>query len=310
MGSKLGRALAAAGLVTMLAPSAAFASWWDGGYEPARREQPPPRQPPPSQPPSTQPPPSQPPPTQPPPEQPPSTQPPPSQPAPGQPPPGSPPPAPVPVASIYGCENSDLPGTAPFLHKSTTPPAGTPVLPGQEILVEITWRVSDWTSPDLHKVLDCVYVNNRYAPELSGGERPTPNDGYFAFHYIVPADAPPGTTVCDQGFLSGPNGVEDYGREVSNVVCFTVGSPPPPAAGTTTTTIRPAVLPQRFVQQAPDTVAPRPAPRAAPGPVVLPRDVLPRTGGDTNPARLAAGALALATLARTGAHRRARRPRS
>lgn len=43
-------------------------------------------------------------------------------------------------------------------------------------------------------------------------------------------------------------------------------------------------------------------------PTVLPeqRDVLPRTGGDAGPARLAAGALALALMA--GRVRRGRRP--
>ena len=30
---KLGRAAAAAGLMALLLPSAAFASWWDGGYD-------------------------------------------------------------------------------------------------------------------------------------------------------------------------------------------------------------------------------------------------------------------------------------
>ena len=285
MYSKLGRAVAAAGLATLLAPSVAFASWWDGGYQPATREQPPRKQPPPAE------------------------QPGPAQPAPG---PGSAPgPAPGPGAlpSIYGCENSTLPGTRPVLHKETTPPSGTRVAPGQEIVVEITWRVTDWLAPELHKALDCVYINNRYAPALSGGERPTPNDGHFAYRYVVPADVAPGSTICDQGFVSGPNREEEYGREVSNVVCFPVGQPPPPPVETTTTTTTssyerpPQALPERISRQAP---APTP-----PAPAVLPRpNVLPRTGGDPNPGRLAAGALALATLTGRGLRRRgARRPR-
>jgi hypothetical protein len=277
MGSKLGRAVAGAvGLMALLAPSAAYAGWWDGGYDykPPRQSR-------------------------------------------------SPAPPPGPVGPFYGCENSDLPATAPLLYKTTTPPPGSTVHPGQEILVEITWRVTDWTSPDLHKVLDCVYINDRYAPELSGGERPTPNDGHFAFHYFVPADAPPGTVICDQGFASGPNGQEEYGRGVSDVLCFTVEGPPPPAppppppaettTTTTTTTEQPATTTtttyneeqpytesERFDQQTPAETD-VPAPFAPPGAVVLPRDVLPRTGGDANPARLAAGA-----LARNGARRRRR----
>jgi hypothetical protein len=267
MGSKLRRAFAAAaGLAVVLAPSAASASWWNGdNYDKPPRE-------------------------------------------------SRPPAPPGPVGPMYGCENSDIPGTTPFLHKTTTPPPGSPVAPGQEILVEITWRVTDWVSPDLHKVLDCVYVNDRYAPDLSGGERPTPNDGHFAYHYFVPADAPPGTVICDQGFLSGPNGQEEYGREVSDILCFTVESPPPPPAPpspettTTTTTEKPYTeeQPYRETDRAGQQVPPPaetevPAP---PAPVVLPQDVLPRTGGDSNPARLAAGALALATLTRRGIRRR------
>jgi hypothetical protein len=288
MSSTVGRVVAAVGLATLLAPSAALASWWDGGYQPARREQPPPERP---------------------------------QPAPAPPAPGAPdqPPAGS-LPSIYGCENSDLPGTAPVLHKDTTPPPGTPVAPGQEITVDITWRVSDWVAPDLHKALDCVYINNRYVPELSGGERPTPNDGHFAYRYIVPAEVPPGSTICDRGFVSGPNGAEDYAREISNLVCFPVGPPPgPPApsaspapppppppetattvttAPTTTTTEQPASEGQRLRRQAPGM------PRATPA--ALPQE-LPRTGGDPGPGRLAAGALGVAVL--LGGGRRRRDPR-
>jgi len=340
MSSKLGRVVAAAGLATLLAPSAAYASWWDGGYQPAKREQPPPQQPPrrpppPQTPPSTQPPPEQQPPQQPPPaEQPPppqGQQPAPAQPAPAQPAPApaqpTPTPAPSPAApppgslpSIYGCNNTDLPGTTQMLQKTTTPPPGTPVAPGQEIVVEVTWRPTDWVSPELHKALDCVYINNRYAPELSGGERPTANDGRFSYSYVVPADVPPGSTICDQGFVSGPNGAEDYAREVSNVVCFPVGPPPGPptppspppgetttatttvTAPTTTTTEGPATEAERFSRQMP----PRPA--AAPGPAPLPEgQVLPRTGGDPTPGRLAAAALGVAAVLGRGRRRTNRR---
>jgi hypothetical protein len=116
----------------------------------------------------------------------------------------------------------------PLLHKTTTPAPGTPVQPGDQILVDITWDVLAFTAPDLHKALDCVYINGRFMPELSGGERPTPNDGLFSFGYVVPLDVPPGSEICDQGFVSGPQGWEEYGRSVSNVVCFPVEVPPPP----------------------------------------------------------------------------------
>ena len=214
-----------------------------------------------------------------------------------------------------------------MLHKDTTPPEGTPVAPGDEIAVDITWSVTDWVAPDLHKALDCVYINGHYVDALSGGERPTPNDGHFQYHYVVPADVPPGSTICDQGFVSGPNGSEDYGREISNLVCFPVGPPPPPPPqspppqsppppeccrqrppaqeGTTTTT-------QPYGQEAEriDTQVPPNAPEVPPAPATRPLGtVLPQTGGDPGPARLAAAALGLAVLGR-GAARRARRRRS
>src|SRR5947207_257046 len=237
MRSSIGRALAAAvGLVVLVAPSAS-AGWWDGGYagghDVSRHNHPPGESPGPGReqpPPSSQPggsyqPPeaNQPPDTSPPPQ---SSQPPgcgrcSAPPSCGQPspcgPPSAPAPAPVPPpappGSVYGCENSDLPGTRTLLHKETTPPEGTPVRPGDEILVDITWNVHDWVAPDLHKALDCVYINNRYVPELSGGERPTPNDGHLAWRFVVPPGVPDGATICDHGFVSGPNGAEEYARE-------------------------------------------------------------------------------------------------
>ena len=182
--------------------------------------------------------------------------------------------------------------------------------PGQEIRVQITWRVSDWVAPELHKALDCVYLNNRYVPELSGGERPTPNDGHFEYSYVVPANVPAGSTICDQGFVSGPNGEEDYGREVSNIVCFPVGSPPPPppptettttvttAPTTTTTTEQPETEAERLSQRTPPETAAPPAQPGAPLP-----EVLPRTGGSPAPGRLAAAALGVAVLLGRGRRR-------
>jgi hypothetical protein len=198
------------------------------------------------------------------------------------------------------------------LHKTTTPPPGTPVRPGDEILVEITWRPFDWAGPDLHKVIDCVYINGLLAPGLSGGERLTPNDGHFAWHYFVPLDVPPGSTICDQGFASGPDGWDEYGRRgVSDIVCFPVDLPPPPPPPpccapppveepTTTTTTPDEPQPYTDVDRV-EYEAPEPPPTVQPEQ----REVLPRTGGGAGPARLAAGALAIALM--TGRLRRGRR---
>ena len=351
---KLGRAAAVAGLMALLLPGVAAASWWDGGYDgrndsgyggrrgdssttTTRRAAPeyesPGEAPPPDDnrspdcgqsgctrytPPEDNNPPPQcgqsgctkytpPPDNNPPPQcgQPECGSPPPppqcGQPTCDQgPPPPSPPPPPPLFEPIYGCENSDLAGTHLSLHKTTTPPPGTPVRPGDEILVDITWSVWDWIGPDLHKALDCVYINGVFVPELSGGERPTPNDGHFGFHYFVPLDVPPGSEICDQGFVSGPSGWEEYDRAVSNVVCFPVDVPPPPptsccvprpAQETTIKTTTPE-------EEQPSTESVRYEQEASPGPIVQPREVLPRTGSGPGAARLAAGGLALLTLIR------------
>src|SRR5437763_1113900 len=80
--------------------------------------------------------------------------------------------------------------------------------------------------------------------------------------------------------------------------------PPPPPAPTTTTTTNDYQSPdaERISQEVPTTDAP-------PAPAVLPRheDVLPRTGGGADGARLAAKALGVALLG--GAVTRRRRPR-
>jgi len=200
---------------------------------------------------------------------------------------------------IYGCENSDLAGTALALRKTTTPPEGTPVAPGDEILVDLTWRVTDFVAPVLHKALDCVYINGVFVPPLSLGNRDIPNDGHFAFRYVVPLDAPVGGTICDQGFVSGPNHYEEYGREISNVVCFPICAPseqppPPPAAAPaeTTTTTAPA-------EAQPYTEGERVSQNEV-LPTVLPeqREVLPRTGSGPDGARLAAAGLGFAFLIR------------
>ncbi len=226
------------------------------------------------------------------------------QPACGQAPPPPPPPPPPLFEPIYGCENSDLADTHAVLRKTTTPPPGTPVRPGDEILVDITWSIWDWSGPDLHKALDCVYINGVFVPHLSGGERPTPNDGHFGFHYFVPLDVPPGSEICDQGFVSGPNGWEEYGRAISNVVCFPVDVPPPPPPSSccvpppveTTTTTAPEEE-QPYTETESERIFQEETP---PAEALMPatREVLPRTGSGPGAARVAAAGLALATLIR------------
>ena len=383
---KLGRAAAAAGLMALLLPSAAIASWWDGGYDrrydsgydSRRADSAPPRDEPPESdiepafdepvaapdcpqrdcgPPAESdcgpsgctrytPPPDDNPPPQcgpqgcqrytPPSDcaQPCDAPPPPAcgPPACGEAPPPPPPPPPPPAfyEPIYGCENSTLSDVQFVLHKKTSPPPGTPVRPGDEILVDITWDWWTFAGPEIHKAMDCVYINGLFAPELSGGERPALNDGHFGFHYFVPLDVPPGSEICDQGFVSGPTegGWEEYGRTVSNIVCFPVVAPPPPPpppVATACCEAPPPPPPTTCCEPPPTTCCAQSVETEALGPYLavdtdstrfsqeeeLPRAalpevhaVLPRTGSDAGTARLAAAALATATLIRRRVRRR------
>jgi len=329
---KLGRAAAVAGFMVLLAPTVAVASWWDGGYDgrydnggyngrrsaattTTSRQAEPGYQspgegdtPPPSQgcgtngcydtPPTTSAPPAAPPPCG----QPSCGSESPPPPPCGQPSCGSesppPPPPPPPLAPIYGCENTHLAGTVLAVDKTTTPPEGAPVAPGDEILVDLTWRVSDFVAPVLHKALDCIYINGAFVPPISLGARDIANVGHFAFRYVVPLDAPLGGTICDQGFVSGPTPYEEYGREISNVVCFPICAcpeqlPPPaaPPVETTTTTAPAEAQPYiESVRLSENEVAPAALPEQ--------REVLPRTGSGPATGRLAAAGLGLALLIR------------
>ena len=113
------------------------------------------------------------------------------------------------------------------LVKETEPPDGSQVQPGDEITVRLRWTAGSFADRPLHKVLDCVTVDGRLLAGASIQERDTDNDGEFAHTYRIPADATPGTRVCDRGFVSG-NGSGGFEREKSNDVCFEVAAPPTP----------------------------------------------------------------------------------
>jgi hypothetical protein len=197
---------------------------------------------------------------------------------------------------LYGCEYAVDHGPYRNLVKQTDPPDGAAVRPGEEITVELSWSRKDYDAPVLHKVLDCVTVNGRLSYALSGGEKPTANDGHFTYRYTVPSDAPPGTVVCDVGFLTGPRGSEDYAQEESRRVCFTVEQPrpsspvpAPPAA--------PEEKPAPVVESKPKVEASLPVTQTtmvqAPQPAIT---MLPRTGAGTGSERLGALCLAVAGL--------------
>ena len=202
---------------------------------------------------------------------------------------------------LYGCENALDHGPYGNLTKHSDPPDGAGVTPGEEIAVELSWHTEDWDAVDLHKVLDCVTIDGRLSYALTGGEKPTVNDGHFSYHYTVPADAPPGTVVCDVGFLSGPSGSEDFAQQESQLVCFTVERPraapaveaPPPAE-----TLPRVEAGAPAIQTETETVSTQPAPQLEAA------RALPRTGNNPETERLGALCLAVASLAGLARRRR------
>ncbi|MGH9000092.1 MAG: hypothetical protein ACRDY7_11960 [Acidimicrobiia bacterium] len=127
-----------------------------------------------------------------------------------------------------------LDGPPGDLNKVSDPPDGSPVEPGQKVTIRLVWDDSLVDGDVLHKALDCVTVDGVLDVGRSVAERDADDDGTFEHTYTIPDDAPPGTVVCDRGFISGDDG-DHFVRERSNEVCFTVKdeAPPPPAPQTT-----------------------------------------------------------------------------
>lgn len=195
---------------------------------------------------------------------------------------------------LYGCEQGERNRDETGLVKSTEPSPGA-VTPGQEIRVELTWRTEDFVGAELHKVLDCVTVDGKFSVALSGGEKPSANDGRFHHSYVVPADAAPGTLLCDQGFAIGPTEEDEYARKTSGKVCFTVERPRalPPIEE-----VSPAPA-DSYAERLGDA-APVGSPVSLPEAEVAPPAVveLPHTGGSTSPiGQVALACLALAVFA-------------
>lgn len=196
-------------------------------------------------------------------------------------------------SACSGLYRGDPPGS---LAITTTPESGAVLHPGDTVDVTATWDTTDWPSPVLHKVLDCLLVNGDVDYELSHQEKPTDNDGLYRYTFTVPGRAV--GRICDRVRLSGR--LVDGGPLVvqkSNTICFSVagnggpGTTVKPAEVTTqalepTEEGAPAPL-QPGVREAPVPVAEAPAPPVELSSVAVP--MLPRTGTDPLP------------LARTGA---------
>ena len=203
------------------------------------------------------------------------------------------------------------------LSKTTDPPGGAAVHPGQTVTVTLRWDRHDFPDAHLHKALDCVTLDGRLLEAQSVLERDTANDGVFEYSYTVPEAARAGSALCDRGFVSGPSSGRDgaFRREPSDLVCQHVE---PAAAviapGPTTPMAPPPVvvvpvgvpasppevtLPERGeapIEVLPATLTrPRQAEAAPPRSSVLSeRARLPQSGGDPSPL-LALSGLALTT---------------
>ena len=123
---------------------------------------------------------------------------------------------------LYGCDRTFGRPPEGHLKKLTSPGGDDPVHAGDTVGVTLIWSPEDWTSDQLHKVLDCVAIDGRLEPSMQSGESPTDNDGRFATSYRVPSNAAEGTRICDQAMISGPSPRGDYDRQISNQVCHTV----------------------------------------------------------------------------------------
>ena len=202
------------------------------------------------------------------------------------------------------------------VEKVTDPVDGSEVRRGAVVVVTLRWDMTNFSTPVLHKALDCVTVDGALADELGLQERDTANDGRFETRYTVPGDLADGTRLCDRGFVSGPGNNAGFNREKSNDVCFTVrGDLPatvPVPAETTLETEAPASSATPTPSEAPVAseapvtptatipapVTAGPAGRGRPGTAIGPDDttvlgtraVLPRTGSAID------GLVRLATL--------------
>jgi hypothetical protein len=206
-------------------------------------------------------------------------------------------------SACSGLYHGDPPGS---LAITTVPASDTVLHPGDTVEVTATWDTTDWPTPVLHKILDCLQVNGEVDYGLSTQEKPTDNDGLYRYTFTVPGRAV--GRVCDRVRLSGRL-VEggDLAVQKSNTLCFSVA-----AAGGVGPTVKPAEITNQAAtpgeEGSPAPLQPTPpVPESPPAEVTATPDlvlssvampVLPRTGTDPLPlARLGALLCALGVTA-------------
>lgn len=179
------------------------------------------------------------------------------------------------------------------VRKVTVPVDGSDVRRGDVVAVTLRWDTNTFTSPVLHKALDCVTIDGALVDRLSSQERDTANDGRFETQFTVPGDLADGTRLCDRGFVSGPGGDNGFVREKSNDVCFTVRGDTPATLPAPDETAPAPLLPEPSAAAPSETpVAPAPptgTPDAAPGPEPGSSLTAPVESATPLPAPVAAG---------------------
>jgi hypothetical protein len=169
------------------------------------------------------------------------------------------------------------------VEKVTDPVDGSEVRRGDVIAVTLRWDTTTFTSPVLHKALDCVTIDGALADQLGFQERDTANGGSFETHFTVPGDLADGTRLCDRGFVSGPGNDNRFDREKSNDVCFTVRGDMPATAPAPSAMPAPSEAPVA-------PAAPSGTPDAASGPEPRPVSSLPSPVDSATPIPAQAGA--------------------
>lgn len=136
---------------------------------------------------------------------------------------------------------------------------GAIVVPGQDVMLRLTWDPKKWSGPDLDRALHCVRLKGELAPELSAEEQPTANDGLSEYRLHLPDSLQPGSDICAQAFLAGEAGEGGPQQLRAERRCFISGAPEPARPPAPPVTGPPAAA----IGAAPAPITPPPLPGAA-----------------------------------------------
>jgi hypothetical protein len=123
------------------------------------------------------------------------------------------------------------------LEKTTDPPPGSTVTPGQQVTVTLEWPTFAVAGQRAHRVMECLSIDGE-APQLWAERRFTSAEGTVSFSAAVPNGVGAKSTVCGQSFLKTQGSFGPVTRW-SEKTCYPAGkqgsfsalarSPSPPA---------------------------------------------------------------------------------